>query len=43
MSALRAPELRAPLKARPRRDVDVSELATEITQRYPKTLEYLGR
>ena len=43
MSALRAPTQRVPLKARPRPEASVAEISKEIIQRYPKTLEYLGR
>lgn len=43
MSALRQVQARVPLKARPRKDVDMDALREEINKRYAKTLEYLGR
>ena len=34
---------RDPLKARPRPDADAMNIATEVTERFSKSLEYLGR
>jgi hypothetical protein len=36
-------QTRAPLKARPRPDADALKGAEEFMERFPKTLEYLGR
>lgn len=34
---------RQPLKPRPKPDTDMKELREEISKRYEKTLDYLGR
>jgi hypothetical protein len=34
---------RPPLEARPRHDADALQIARELTERFSKSLEYLGR
>ena len=41
-AAKKAPK-RPPLKARPQKDVDRDALREDITERFSKTFEYLGR
>lgn len=43
MSALRETKVRVPLKARPNEKLETREVVEEVTIRYQKTLEYLGR
>jgi hypothetical protein len=43
MSAQRQIVARVPLRARPKPDLDMKAVREEISKRYEKTLEYLGR